>query len=356
MDLAELVSHVIGVDTHKHSHTAVVVDATTGGVVREAQATASTDRDGYETLFDLADEHSTGGERVWAIECTGSYGAGLTEFLTQRGEWVIEVDRPVTRARRDGAKSDVLDAVRSAREVLGRGQWSAPRARGEREAMRVLVATREGAVRDRTRAINQLKAMIVSAPEVLRDRLRGLTRGGLVNRCAGLRGSAKQAQDCQATVAALRRLARRIRNLDHEIREHDHDLRVLTNQHCPQIVVEYGVGHVTAAQAYMSWSHPGRCRNEAAFASLAGTAPIDASSGQVVRHRLNRGGDRRLNRVLHTVIVTRSRGHQPTQDYIARRVAEGKSEREARRCLKRYLARHIYRLLENQPQQSLDNT
>ena len=356
MDLSDLVSHVIGVDTHKHSHTAAVVDATTGGAVANAQATVFANRGGYETLFDLADEHSTAGERAWAIECTGSYGAGLTEFLIQRGEWVIEVDRPITQARRDGAKSDELDAVRAAREVLGRDQWSSPRARGEREAMRVLVTTREGAVRDRTRAINQLKAMIVSAPDTLRDRLRDVSGRELIDRCAGLRDSTTRTVDRQATVAALRRLARRIRHLDREIAEHDHDLRDLTNEHCPQLVIEYGVGHVTAAQAYMSWSHPGRCRNEAAFASLAGTAPIDASSGQVIRRRLNRGGDRKLNRALHTVIVTRSRGHQPTQTYIARRVAEGKSEREARRCLKRYLARHLYRLLENQPQHALDNT
>ena len=117
----------------------------------------------------------------------------------------------------------------------------------------------------------------------------------------------------------------------------------------PQLLAEYGVGTVTAAQVIASWSHPGRCRNEAAFARLAGVAPITASSGQTHRHRLNRGGDRRLNHALHMIAVTRARGHQETRDYLARRVAEGKTPREARRCIKHYLARRLYRLLEHPP-------
>jgi transposase len=212
--------------------------------------------------------------------------------------------------------------------------------------MRVLVVTRQGAVRDRTRAINQLKAMIVSAPDTLRDRLRGHDGNDLIDRCARLRQTADRPGDYQATVAALRRLAKRIEHLDSEIKAHDRDLKQLTTEHCPQLVAELGVGPIVAAQTYIAWSHPGRCRNEAAFANLAGAAPIEASSGQVVRHRLNRGGDRQLNRALHTVVLTRARSDSATQTYINRRLAEGKSSREARRCLKRYLARHFYRLLE----------
>lgn len=348
MYLQELVSHVVGVDTHKESHTAAVLNAATGGVC--GSDTASTSRDGYVCLVEFADEYADAGERVWAVEGTGSYGAGLAAFLTARGEWVIEIDRPTRPARRDGSKSDELDAVRAAREALGRDQWATPRARGEREAMRVLVTTREGAVKDRTRAINQLKAMVVSAPDDLRSRLRDATGGReLVNRCARLRDSANHSVEHAATVTALRHLARRVRHLDNEIRTHDHDIAALTNRYCPQLTAELGIGPISAAQTYISWSHPGRCRNEAAFASLAGTAPIEASSGTVIRRRLNRGGDRKLNRALHTVVITRARADKTTQEYIARRLAEGKSHREARRCLKRYLARRIYRLLQAGP-------
>jgi transposase len=347
MKLAELVSHVIGVDTHKDTHTAAVVVAATGGADHTEQVFAN--RDGYEALLELADGYADAADRVWAIEGTGSYGAGLTDFLSRRGEWVIEVDRPTRPAQRDGAKSDSLDAVRAAREVLGRQKWATPRARGEREAMRVLVATREGAVRDRTRATNQLKAIIVSAPDQLRARLRDRGGNDLVDRCARLRDVTDRPTDYAATVAALRRLAKRIQHLNNEIKDHDRDLKNLTADHCPQLLDEVGVGPIVAAQTYIAWSHPGRCRNEAAFANLAGTAPIEASSGKVVRHRLNRGGDRQLNRALHTVVLTRARSNNDTKAYIARRIAEGKSVREARRCLKRYIGRHFYRLLENPP-------
>jgi transposase len=342
--LAELVCHVVGVDTHKDTHTCAVVEAVTGAV--EAVETAAATRAGYEELVEFADLRSGAGERAWAIEGTGSYGAGLTAFLHGRGEWVIEIDRPNRPARRNGAKSDPLDAIRAAREALAKQHWAQPRAGGEREAMRVLYTTRDGAVRERTRAINELKAVIVSAPEELRDRLRTRNGAALLSACHRLRDTPARDRQYRASVAVLHRLAVRIRDLDAEIRAHERDLAALTREYCPQLVAETGVGPITAAQAYISWSHPGRCRNEAAYANLGGVAPIEASSGKIVRHRLNRGGDRQLNRTLHTIIITRARVDPPTQNYIARRLAEGKSEREARRCLKRYLARRIYRLLE----------
>lgn len=348
MQLSDLVSHVIGVDTHKDAHTAAALDAATGGVLVSESARAA--RGGYEALVEMADMVSEPGDRAWAIEGTGSYGAGLADHLAARGEWVIEIDRPTRPARRDGAKSDDLDAVRAGREALSRTHWASPRSRGEREAMRVLTATRESAVRDRTRAINSLKAMIVSAPDELRDRLRGLDGAQLIDRCARLRDLPERDDEHRYTALALRRLARRIGHLEDEIADHHADVAELTGTHCPQLVAEFGVGPITAAWIYLAWSHSGRCRNEAAFASLAGVAPIEASSGQVVRHRLNRGGDRQLNRALHTVALTRTRQDPRTQDYIQARLAQGKSRREARRCLKRYIARHFFRLLEHPPQ------
>lgn len=351
MKLHDLVSHVIGVDTHKDTHSAAVVVAVSGGA--ECCEAIQADRSGYEAVLELADRYALATDRAWAIEGTGSYGAGLTAFLEQHGEWVIEIDRPIRAAKRNGAKSDPLDAVRAAREALGRDSWATPRARGTREAMRVLNATREGAVRDRTKAINALKALIVSAPEELRERIRHDDGNPLVDRCATLRDCPTQGEDYRCTIKALRRNAQRIRHLESEIAEHDKDLDQLTQQHCPQLRAEYGVGPIVATWIYLAWSHAGRCRSEAAFANLAGTAPIEASSGQVTRHRLNRGGDRQLNRALHTVILTRARGnaHEPTCAYIERRLTnDHKTEREIRRCLKRYLARHFFRLLEHPPQ------
>lgn len=348
MQLQEMVSHVIGVDTHRDTHTAGAVEAATRAEL--ALIEVPTTRDGFEELLEFAEVYSLPEDRAWAIEGTGSYGAGLAEFLSQRGELVIEVDRPSRPAKRNGSKSDPLDAVRAAREALARDTWAQPRARGDREAMRAIATTRSSAVRDRTRAINQLKAMVVSAPDDLRDQLRSLSRPQLINRCARLRDRPTRPADHRCTAAALRRLARRIQHLDDEIADHDRDLETLTTAHCPQLLAETGIGPVTAAQIYIAWSHPGRCRSEAAFASLAGTAPIEASSGQVTRHRLNRGGDRQLNRALHTIVLTRTRHDPETQAYIARRATENKTSRDSRRCLKRYLARRLFRLLENPPE------
>jgi transposase len=353
--LGELVSHVIGVDTHKDTHTAAVVASVSGAV--EATATEPAVTAGYEALVELADAYTTAGERAWAVEGTGSYGAGLAMFLAAAGEWVIEVDRPGRTPRRNGSKSDLIDAQRAAREALGKQKWALPRARGDREALRVLVTTRDSAVVDRTAAINQLKAIVVTAPEQLRDRLRG-HRGTaqLVTACTRLRELDHHDSERRATTIALRRLAARIRALSEEITDYDQRIAVLANQTCPQLLTEHGIGPLTAARAYISWSHHGRCRSEAAYANLAGAAPIEASSGKTIRHRLNRGGDRQLNRALHTIAIVRARSDPRTQAYITRRLADGKTEREARRCLKRYIARHLFKLLEAGAPQQPDQT
>lgn len=340
--LAGLVEFVIGVDTHRDSHTAAVVHAATGGVT--AQLTVATDAFGYRRLQAFAD-HNAQGNRVWAIEGTGSYGAGLTTSLLEHGEWVVEIDRPARPARRDGAKSDDLDAVRAAREALSREHLAAPRARGDREALRVLMAARQGAVVARTKAIGQLKALIVNAPQSLRDQLRRGTTDEQLQRCARLRTLPTQSIEHRATVQAIRGTARRALALEAEAAEYETDLEQLVIAICPILLDRPGIGTITAAQFLISWSHHGRIRTEAAFASLAGVAPIPASSGAVTRHRLNRAGDRQLNRALHTVALTRLRIHEPTKAYAARRTQEGKSPREIKRCLKRAISREVYRLL-----------
>ena len=233
---------------------------------------------------------------------------------------MIEFDRP-TRKTKDGAKSDALDAIRAARETLGRDRFSTPRAHdGVREAIRVHTVTRAAAVRARTGAINELKAIVVTADETIRSPLRGLRTNQQVAACARFRdrSSADIAQRC--TRACLRALARRIEHLDAEVDDHDRVLKELLDQAAPQLLAERGIGYVTAAAFYIAWSHPGRCHSEAAFARLGGTSPVEATSGQnQSRHRLNRGGDRQLNRALYLVAITKQRCNPATKAHIARR-------------------------------------
>ena len=312
------VDAVIGVDTHRDTHAAAVLDPN-GGL--RATLEVSSDRSGHAGLFQLAEEQAPG-RRVWALEGTGCYGAGLTRFLVNRGEWVVEIDRPTRPRGRHGAKSDVLDAIRAGREALARDHQTTPRQRGHREAL------------------------IVTAPEPLRDRLRGRPWRQQLRACAELVALPTDPIEYRATVRALALTAQRALAARQDAHQLEAELRQLIMAVAPALLTQPGIGPITAAQLLISWSHPGRLRSEAAFAMLAGAAPVPASSGQVVRHRLNRGGDRQLNRALHTIVMLRQVHHGPTRVYTSRRIAQGKSEREIRRCLKRTVARQLYRLLE----------
>jgi hypothetical protein len=340
--LADHVEFVVGVDTHKHRHTAALVAANGAHLgTLEAPATAA----GYRQLLKWVDVQADG-LRAWAIEGTASYGAGLASYLQERSEWVIEVECPTRPARRKGgAKSDPIDAVLAAREALSKDVFASPRQRGLREALRALQTTREGAMKARTKAINQLHALVVAAPEELRAKVRDLSTDELVRRCAGLRGSRRD-EEWNTYVDLLRRTAQRVLALEAEADAYQQQIDQLTQSMAPELRAEKGVGPISAAQMLISWSHPGRVRSEGAFASLAGASPIEASSGQYTRHRLNRGGDRQLNRALHNVARNRMRHHQRTREYVERRCREGKTDREIRRCLKRYLARRFFKLLE----------
>ena len=337
--LADELDYVIGVDTHRDLHALAVVCAASGGVLLEAQVEAS--GHGYAAALALARERAAG-RRVFAIEGTGSYGAGLARFLQTAGERVLEVSRLPREGRRSRAKSDALDAIRAARSVLGETRLASPRASGKREQLRALVVCREGATAAKQAALCQLRSLVVSGPHELREQLRVLSRARLLARCRRLRPQGSEA----VLQLALSLLARRILALQAEERALAQAIRSLVDELCPTLIAEPGIGPISAAQILLSWSHPGRIRSEAAFARLAGAAPIPASSGQVVRHRLDRGGDRKLNRALHTIVLTRRKTHPPTIAYVERRLAEGKSKRDATRCLKRYLARDLYRHLE----------
>jgi transposase len=353
--LAELVDHVIGVDPDRDWITVAVLDARTSGVMSTDRFPAN--QDGYRDAVVWADEITVATDRAWVIEGTASYGRGLTVVLQRRGEFVVEFDRPTRKATKDGAKSDALDAIRAAREALGRDKLAAPRAHdGIREAIRVHTVARAAAVRARTAAINELKALVITADDQLRAELRGLRRPRLVERCSRFRDNPARPVDQRRTRSAMRALARRVEHLDTEIDDHDQILKELLDEAAPQLLAERGIGYVSAAAFYLAWSHPGRCRSEAAYARLGGTAPIEATSGQnQTRHRLCRSGDRQLNRALHLVAITRQRCCPTTKAYMQRRTSEGKTEREATRCLKRFIARRVWRLLER-PEFHLDNT
>jgi transposase len=343
--VADELDYVVGVDTHLDEHVLAVVAAPSGAVVARRSVRAS--GRGYATALRFAAE-TANGRRVWAIEGAGHYGAGLARFLAGRGETVLESGRTPRAERRLQGKDDWLDAVRLAQATLGSDTVALPRSGERREALRLLLIARRSAVDVRREALVQLRAVIVTCPDRLREELRGLPVGRLLDRCSRLRRSPKATPDELAARLVLRSLARRIALATEESEELEREIFAHVRLLAPQLLDEPGVGPIVAAQLLVAWSHRGRLRSEAAFARLAGVAPVPASSGQTRRHRLSRGGDRQLNRALHTVVLHRRQHDPQTRDYIARRVAEGKSRRDATRLLKRYLARHLYRLLQNQ--------
>jgi transposase len=342
--LADEVDYVIGVDTHRDQHTLAVVVAPTGAVLAQTVVRAS--GAGYAKALQFASRHASGA-RAWAIEGAGHYGAGLARYLADRGEAVLEVGRHARVERRLRGKDDPLDAIRAARAGLAAETLTLPRAGQGQEALRVLLLARRSAVDVRRVALVQLRSVIVTAPEQLREELRRLSLAQLLRRCSRFRRSHSRTPDELAVVLALRSLARRIEAATTEADELEREIAAHVRALVPELLDEPGIGPIVAAQLIITWSHRDRVRSEAAFARLAGVAPLPASSGQTIRHRLSRGGDRQLNRALHTVALHRRQHDPATRDYIARRVAEGKTTREATRILKRYLARHLYRVMQN---------
>ena len=342
-DLREVVDVVIGVDTHVNTHSAAVVDAATGGVLDEITVDATAQ--GYAELIEFANNHPM--LRAWAIEGTGGR-AGLSRHLLGLSEIVIELDRPTRAARRNGAKSDPLDAIRAAREAMARPRLGTPRIGGERQALSVLLAARRSAVNASTDAQLQVFSLVIAAPEPIRARFRGQKLAAMLNTAAKLRVQSSWDVETTSTVVALRTLARRAHAMLKEARELQKAMVAIIRSWRPDLLEEFGVGPIVAATVLCAWSHPGRIHSEAAFAMLAGVAPIPANSGQVTtRYRLNRYGDRQLNRALHTVVRIRIQYQPATRAYVVRRSAEGKTNREIKRCLARYVARDLYRLLEN---------
>jgi transposase len=342
--LADELDYLVGVDTHRDQHAVAIVDAHTGAVI--AQTTSAASARGYADTVRFADRHAPG-DRLWAIEGTGHYRAGLVRHLQRRGEQVHEVDRTSRGERRHHGKDDQLDAVRAARSPLAREHRARPRTGEHQEALRLLLLARRTAVDTRKVALVQLRSVIVTAPDGLRDELRRLPLGQLLNRCSRFRRSSSRTPAQLATILVLRTLARRIQTATAEAETLERELLAHVRALVPELLDEPGIGPIVAAQLIVTWSHHDRIDSEACFARIAGVAPLPASSGQTTRHRLSRGGDRQLNRSLHTIVLNRRQHDPATRDYIARRISEGKTARDATRSLKRYLARHLYRVMQN---------
>src|SRR6266536_746588 len=285
--LADQLDYIVGVDPHRDVHAVAVVPVPSGAVVFEASVAASSD--GYARALALVEEHSRG-RRAFAIEGTGSFGAGLTRFLTGKGERVLEVGR-LRRERRSGGKTDPLDAVRAARSVLAQERPATPRAGGDRQALQALVAAREGAVNAKRAGLCQLRDLLITTPEPLRSELRPLTRARLLQRLAATRPEGRRDPELRGSMLALRSIARRVLQLTGEERELGREIETITRKLAPQLLDQPGVGPHAAAQLLLSWSHRGRISSEAAFARLAGAAPLPASSSLTIRYCLDGSGD-----------------------------------------------------------------
>jgi transposase len=345
---------IIGVDTHLDTHTAALCDGRGREVARlQVPATSA----GYAQLRAWARSAVGDGRAVWAVEGTRHYGLGLARHLAGAGEQVTEIENTRRVGKRRAGKSDAIDAVRAARELLARPHPAQMRADGDREALRLLMIDRDNAVASAKTARTALAAVLVTAPAPLRERLRCLPRQRRAKECAALTCPAGADRQTRVLHQTLIRLGQRIATLASVAAELEAQIAAIVEEMAPGLVTaEDGLGALSAAQLLLSWSHSGRIRSEAAFAMLSGTAPVPVSSGRTDRHRLNRLGDRQLNRALHVVAVNRMRFHPPTQAYTRRRLAEGKTERDIRRCIKRYLARHLYRTLNNQLNQAPQTT
>lgn len=332
-----------GVDTHKHEHVAAVIDDV--GRIQGVESFPTT-RHGYRKLLSWLQSH--GALIAVGVEGCGSWGAGLARYLSARGVRVIEVNRPNRQKRRLRGKSDPVDAEAAARAVLSGEATVTPKSGdGPVEALRQLRVARGGAIKARTAAANQLHSLIDTAPDSIRERVRGLTfrkKVALIERW-------RPGTDHTPEVAAKRALvsvARRWRALDLETRELDCHLRGILRSIAGPLLAVHGVGFETAGQLLVTaGDNPQRMHKESSYAALCASSPVKASSGQTRRHRLNRGGDRNANSALWTIVLTRMSNHPQTRAYVERRTREGLSKPEIMRCLKRYVAREVFPLVRN---------
>jgi len=334
-----------GVDTHKAQHVAAVVDSHDRVLASDCFAAT---RQGYQQMRRWMQSFGTV-ERI-GVECTGTYGAGLLRYLNQAGLQVLEVTTPDKTDRRKRGKDDTLDAENAAHAAFAGIRTVTPKTRdGMIESLRVLKVGRKTAVSARRVALQMIQMNIVSAPDALRESLQQMTRMQLIRTLAAWRPDLTDYRHVTSAYRiTLKSLARRYLELDDEIADYDVMIKALVDELAPTLIVRHAVGYETAAQLLITaGDNPERLRSEASFAALCGVSPVPASSGKTHRHRLNRGGDRAANSALHIIAIGRLRTDARTQAYIDKRISEGHSKLEAIRCLKRYIAREVYRLLRD---------
>ena len=331
-----------GVDTHADTHVAAAVDQNGGVLGVESFPANST---GYADLFDWLT--GFGDLEKVGVEGTGSWGVGLSRFLTTAGVEVVEVDRPNRQVRRKVGKSDPTDAISAARAAVSGTATTTPKSRnGMVEEMRVLLVARRSGRQQRIQTLNQLRHLVFTAPESIRVRFKDRYKTGLVSEAANMRPRKGSDPVTYTTNIVVRNLARRIQGLNTEVRAIDQTLTQLIERTAPTLLDLHGVGPDTAASLLVAaGDNPQRLHSERSWAHLCGTTPIPASSGKITRYRLNRGGDRQANAALHRIILTRMSSHPDTRRYVARRRAEGLNTPEIMRCLKRYVARQTFKHL-----------
>jgi transposase len=338
MQAARQSSLYVGIDTHKDQHHAAVLDSTgmkLGDL--EFQATTAGYRDLAKWLGTL------GSIELVGMECSGSFGAGLTRFLRERDVDVREINMPHRHLRARVGKTDPIDAEAAARKVLSGSFTVKPKdTTGIVESIRLLSAARNSAVKAKASAIVQLKCILVTVPASLRESID--SQYGTVKHCATLRPDMTRLDEpLQSSKYTLRTLARRIRVLETEIADHDKELKALVQEVAPTLLTRVGIGPVHAAQLIVTaGQNLDRMKSDAAFARLCGVAPIPASSGQTRRMRLHKGGHRQANRSLHLIAVVRLRYDPRTRAYMERRQKEGLSKKDVLRCLKRFIAREVF--------------
>lgn len=334
---------ILGVDTHLDMHVGAVINQS-GKLL--GTRTVSATSTGYVDLLNWVSSFGTAS--VAGVEGTGTYGAGLCRFLLDKGITVLEVNRPDRAKRRLQGKSDPTDAENAARSVLAGVATAIPKVQsGACEAMRIITVARRSAVKAKTQAINQLRALLVSAPQEIREKLWKVKSAGCAQGCARVR-SLGDTVLLQTMTMTLRSLAKRWLLLSAEIRQLDNQLETLTRQHAQQLRGQFGVGPYTAAILLsVAGDNTERLKSEAAMAAMCGVNPLPASSGKTVRHRLNRGGSRAANNALWTIAMVRMRSDPRTRAYVDRRTHEGLTTKEIHRCLKRYIVRELFPLLKN---------
>lgn len=334
----------VGGDTHRDTHHLEMV---TGAGVLISRITIDNDADGYAEALAWIADHTPGPRVLIGLEGTRSYGVGLCRALLAAGLDVVEVEQPRKADRRGRGKSDPIDAHLAALAVLRMpaDRKVLPRTDGDREALRILLGARRENTTIKTKKTNRLRAVLLTGSDEDRELSRGAMSEAHLGTIARRRARKGENTEQRVRREEITRLAQAILQLIDELKANKKELAELVEEFAPGLLDTVGIGPVSGAQAIVSFSHVGRCRNEAAFAALAGASPVQASSGRTHRHRLNQGGDRQLNRALHDIAKTRWRHCERTKAYIARRRAEQMPDREIRRCLKRYIARELFRAL-----------